>query len=62
MVRHRIDDHVAPEAAAARDATLKAMKEAEHGWQKAIDKIGERAGLAKGDDGTWRNPSMSVAA
>jgi hypothetical protein len=26
-----------------RDATLKAMKEAEVGWQRAVDKIGERA-------------------
>jgi hypothetical protein len=32
----------------ARAATLKAMTEAE----KAIDKIGERAGLTKGPDGT----------
>ena len=29
---------------------------------KAIDKIGERAGLTKGADGTWRDPSMSEAA
>ena len=32
----------------ARNATLKGMKEAEQGWRKAIDKIGERASLAKG--------------
>ena len=31
----------------ARDATLKAMKEAEVGWQRAMDKIGERASLTK---------------
>ena len=31
----------------ARDATLKALKETEQGWQKAIDKIAERASLAK---------------
>jgi hypothetical protein len=31
----------------ARNATVKAMKEAEQGWQRAIDKIGERASLAK---------------
>ena len=37
-----------PEIAEARDATLKAMKEAEQGWQKAIDKIAERASLTKG--------------
>jgi hypothetical protein len=38
------------------------MKEAEAGWQKAIDKIAERGGLTKGPDGTWRDPSMSEAA
>ena len=32
----------------ARDATLKAMKEAEQGWTRAMDKIGERASLTKG--------------
>jgi hypothetical protein len=31
----------------ARNATVKAMKEAEVGWQRAIEKIGERASLAK---------------
>ena len=37
----------------ARDATLKAMKEAEQGWQRAIDKIGERASLTKGPNTRW---------
>jgi hypothetical protein len=37
----------------ARDAILKAMKEAEVGWQRAIEKIGERASLAKVPV-TWR--------
>jgi hypothetical protein len=27
---------------------LKASKEAERGWQRAMDKIAERAGLTKG--------------
>ena len=31
----------------ARDAAQKAMKEAEQGWTRAMDKIGERASLAK---------------
>jgi hypothetical protein len=57
-----VEEHISPEIAEARAATLKAMKEAEQGWQRAIDKIGERAGLSKGADGTWRDPSMSVAA
>jgi hypothetical protein len=41
-------DDVSPEIAEARDATLKAMKEAEQGWRKAIDKIAELASLTKG--------------
>jgi len=56
------EQHVSPEIAEARVATVKAMKEAEQGWQRAIDKIGERAGLTKGPNGAWRDPSMSVAA
>jgi hypothetical protein len=34
--------------AEARDATLKAMKQAEQGWTRAMDKIGERASLPQG--------------
>ena len=37
----RVGAHPSPEA--ARDATLRAMKEAECGWRRAIDKIAERA-------------------
>ena len=62
LVKHKVEQHVSPETAEARDATLKAMKEAEQGWQRAIAKIGERAGLTKGADGTWRDPSMVEAA
>ena len=29
------------------------MKEAEQGWQRAIDKIGERASLIKGPNMRW---------
>jgi hypothetical protein len=38
---------VSPEIARDSEATLKAMKELEQGWQKGIDKIAERAGLTK---------------
>ena len=62
LVQKRVEQYVAPEIAKARDATLKAMSEAEDGWQKAIDKIGERGGLTKGPEGAWRDPSMAVAA
>ena len=37
-------DDVSPEIA---DAVLKAMKEADAGWQRAMDKIAERASLSK---------------
>ena len=43
VAKHNAEQHVSPEIAEARDATLKAMKEAEQGWRKAIDKIAERA-------------------
>jgi predicted metal-dependent HD superfamily phosphohydrolase len=42
MAKHDIEQHV-------RDTTRKALKE-EHGWQRAIDKIAERASLTKGPD------------
>ena len=50
VAKHNVGRHVSPKIAEARDATLKAMKEAELGWQKAIDKIAERANLTKGPD------------
>ena len=37
----------------AKDATLKAMNQAEQGLQRAIDKIGERASLIKGPHMRW---------
>jgi hypothetical protein len=40
---HNLEHHV-------MDATRKALKEAEQGWERAIDKIAERANLTKGDD------------
>jgi hypothetical protein len=62
FLKRKVEQHVAPEIAEARDATLKAIKEAEHGWQRAIDRVAERAGLTKGPDGGWRDPSVSEAA
>lgn len=62
LVRHKVEQHVSPEIAAARDATLKAMKEAEAGWQRAIEKIGERAGLTEIPGRASRYQSVSEAA
>jgi len=41
---------------------VKALQEAEAGWQKALDEIGERAGLTKAHNGVWRDPSVAEAA
>jgi cysteinyl-tRNA synthetase len=48
VARHNVEQDVS--IAEARDATLKAMKETEQGWKKAIDKIAERVSLTKGPD------------
>ena len=40
VAKHEVEQHV-------RDATRKALKEAEHGWRRAIDKIAERASLTR---------------
>jgi hypothetical protein len=32
------------------------------GWQRAMDKIAERAGLMKGSDGTWTFAKTQQAA
>jgi hypothetical protein len=47
LAKRNSEQHVSPEIAQDSEAMLKAMKEAEHGWQRAIDKIAERAGLTK---------------
>jgi hypothetical protein len=44
----------------ARDAAQKAMKEAEGGWSRAMDKIGERASLTKGPSARVVSPSPLV--
>jgi hypothetical protein len=46
--RERTCPTVFPEIAKDRDATVKAMKEVEQGWRKAMDTIAERASLTKG--------------
>ena len=52
VAKHNVEQHVSPEIAEARDA----MKDAEQGWQKAIDKIAERVSLPD----TRRNPPWGV--
>ena len=47
VVKHKVEQHVSPEIAKAKAATLKALEEASVGWQRAIEKIRERASAAK---------------
>jgi hypothetical protein len=48
VANRNCEGHVSPEIAQDSEAMLKARKEAERGWQRAMDKIAERASLTKG--------------
>jgi hypothetical protein len=39
VAKHNIEQHGFPEIAAARDATVKALEQAEAGWRRAIEKV-----------------------
>ena len=62
IVHQRVEQHVSPEFANARDAMRKALTEAEQGWQRAQDVIGQRADLTRGADGSWSHPADAGAA
>jgi hypothetical protein len=62
FVKERVEKHVSPEIAEAKVATVQAMQQAEHGWERAMAKIGERAGLTKGPEGAWRDPKVPEPA
>jgi hypothetical protein len=47
VVKHEVEQHVSSKIVEAR-ATLKALKEVERDWQRAMDKIAQRACLTKG--------------
>ena len=50
VAKRNFEGHLSPEIARDSEGTLKAVKELEQGWQKAIDKVAERASMAKGPD------------
>jgi hypothetical protein len=50
LVKRNSEQHVSPEIAQDSEAMLKALKEVERAWQRAMDKIAERAGLSKSPD------------
>jgi hypothetical protein len=47
VAKRKVEQYVSPEIAKDSEEMLKAMKETEQGWRKAIDKIAERASLAR---------------
>ncbi len=50
MVKHEVEQHVFSKIVETRAATLKALKEVERDWQRAMDKIAGRASLTKAPD------------
>ena len=61
IAQRNFEGHVSPEIVRDSEGTLKAVKGLEQGWEKAIDKIAERAGtgLTKGPN-TRRYSSRGV--
>ena len=58
--RTRIERYVTPEIAKAKNTMVEALKDTEHGWLRAMDKIAQSAGLTKGADGV--QPADACAA
>ena len=50
VAKYNFEQDVSPESVQDREAMLKAKKELERGWQRAMDWIAERAGLTKAPD------------
>jgi hypothetical protein len=48
VAKRKVEQHVSPQIARDSEATLKAMKEVERDWPRAMNKIAERAGRTKG--------------
>jgi hypothetical protein len=59
LVQHKVEQHVPREIIEAREATAKALRELEQGWQRAQDVLGQRAGLTRG---TWSAAKEGNAA
>ena len=47
VAKRNWEGHDSPEIAKDSEEMLRALKDVERGWQRAIDKIAERAGLSK---------------
>jgi hypothetical protein len=64
LVKHRVEQHLGPEIVNAKAATLKALEQAEAGWQTAMRKIAERGRIRplvrKLDAHSPRNPRREL--
>ena len=47
VAKHKVEQYVSPEIAKDSEEMLKAMKETERDWPRAMDKIAERVSLTK---------------
>jgi hypothetical protein len=59
LAKRNSEQYISPEIAQDSEATRKAMKEVERGWQRAMDKIAERAALTKVPGGPRRSALIS---
>jgi hypothetical protein len=59
VVKRKVAQHASPEIAQDSEDMLKAMKEAERDWPKAMNKIAERASLTKGPNMRLKLPLYS---
>jgi hypothetical protein len=50
VAKRNCGGNVSPEIARDTETMLKAMREVERGWQRAMDRIAERVGLSKSPD------------
>jgi hypothetical protein len=61
LVKHKVEQHVAPEIAEAKRMTENALDQAERGWQRAQDAIAQRGGLVKSSSGHWHTNEEEAA-
>ena len=60
VAKHNFEEqHVPPEITQDSEDMLKALEDVERGWQRAMDKIAERAAQTKAPSGTRRGALIS---
>ena len=59
VAKHNFEEDVPPEIAQDSEDMLKALKDVERGWRRAMDKIAERTAQTKAPSGTRRGALIS---